>query len=131
MRVIVGAVMAALTTTCAQAQEASPPPKDFVEVAFNMGRSFGMAEAMVQSCPLSVVDPKIRQGVMANFPDNYMDTFKKGFAFGWREALQAADKIMIGVDPQLKRCVLAHEMYGPTGTVYPNLIIHLGQNGKR
>lgn len=64
MRVIVGAVMAALAAACAQAQDTSQRSKDYnLEGAFNIGKTFGGAEALVQSCELAVVDPKIRQNV--------------------------------------------------------------------
>lgn len=56
-----------------------------------------------------------------------MDTFKKGFAFGWQHALQAADSLKIKATTEQKRCVLGLQMYGPKGTALKNLIIPLGQ----
>jgi hypothetical protein len=130
MRVIVGAVLATLTTTCAQAQTAPQIPKDYVQMVFNVGKNFGMAEALVKSCELAVVDPKIRQNFMAHFPQNYMETFEKGFAQGWKQALVIADGIKLEATAEEKRCLLGLELYGPRGTMMENLIIPLGGNGQ-
>jgi hypothetical protein len=97
MKRLMGALMATLVTACAQAQPATQLPKDFVEVAFNAGKSFDMAEALVKSCELAVAEPKIRQSFMVSSPLNYMETFEKGFAHGWKQAVEVAERIKIKV----------------------------------
>jgi hypothetical protein len=134
MRVIMGALLATLVTACAHAQPAKKLPKlpkDFTETAFRVGQHFGMAEALVKSCDLAVVDPKLRAAFMATFPQNYMDTFEKGFMQGWKLAEENANNIQLPVTAAQKRCLLGMEMYGPKGTVMENLIVRLGEDGKQ
>jgi hypothetical protein len=128
MKLIVAAVLATIRAACAEAQPAAQLPKDFTEFAFNAGQNFGLAEGLAGGCPLAAVDPKMRQGFLATFPRNYMDVFEKGFADGWHKAFEEARDTKIEATLDEKRCLLGLGLYGPKGTVIPNLIIMLGRD---
>jgi hypothetical protein len=125
MKILVVALAATLGTACAQA--ADKP----VDMIFNAGVNFGMAEALVKACESAVVDPEIRQRVLAPIPKIYEDAFVKGFDLGVRKALEAAAKITVPATDEQKRCVLAIKLYGPEGTLVKNLIIPLGGDSNR
>lgn len=130
MRWITRALTATLAVTCAHAQQApkqaqTPSELDPVHLVFVAGEHLGMAEALAEGCETAVVDPQKKQGATANLKDAYRETFRKGFALGWREAREVARKMEIKGTFQQKFCLLGLTLYGPNGTSVKDLIVLL------
>jgi hypothetical protein len=66
---------------------------------------------------------------MATLPKNDMETFEKGFMQGWKLALERQHP---GASHRGSKAVPAgHGNVRPRGTAMENLIIRLGEDGKR